>query len=336
MRTAVPFVLAALLPTIALAQPTIDATNNVPAPGSSYPTNHGPWVFEGWTGANVTWGYWMLPSNGARTFYYPATSSSSTSAQVPTANLLFTDGGSDTLFLRHTSQGREIVGEKTGLGLVVYTDPIMEIRYPCTFGTTWTDPLQASYTVSGVPVSRVGTVTGIADGYGLLELPAIDIPNVLRIKVRKVIDDNSAFINAHRVSETYYYFSADVPHPVLRLQLDSVTLGGGAPATQREAHWMYGTAVGVQGLDAGDVRFTPYPNPANGPVSILLGALAGQVRHVELIDATGRVVLRKDLPAPQGDAVQGAFTVSGLRAGLYHVRLGGAQGILGTQRLVVE
>jgi hypothetical protein len=325
--------------TALLAQPSLDATNNVPSAGSEYPMSSGAIIPPGGTGAGITYGFWSLVGAGNRDFFYLAPSVTPTSALIPSAQLLSTDGGSDTLFWAVTNDGLTQVGEKTGLGTINYTDPILEIKYPCALGTTWTDNLSATYTVpgAGIQVTRVGTVTGNADGYGTLQLPAVEIQNVLRVVVDKNIQDQSAFANVSRVSRTYYFFTELVPHPVLRLQIDSVTFGGGAPAVSTEALWMYGDGnVSVQELDPNDIRFIPYPNPAADVVHLSFGADADAARFIEVIDATGRLALRKDILVRGTQDMQAAFNVSGLGSGLYFVRLIGEQGVLGTQRLVVR
>ena len=285
------------------------------------------------------YGFWMLVGSGNRTIFYVSPSVTPTSALIPSAQLLSTDGGSDTLFWAVTNDGLTQVGEKTGLGTVNYTDPIVEIKYPCTFGTTWTDALSASYTVPGAPiqVTRTGTVNGHADGYGTLELPEVVIENVLRVKVNKNILDQSAFANVSRVSETYYFFTELVPHPVLRLQRDTVIFGTGAPAATSEALWMYGDGnVGIQAIDPDAVRFTAYPNPATDRVHLSLGDGGDAARFIEVMDATGRLALRRDIAVRGADDVQSAFDVSTLAPGVYLLRLTGERGVLGTQRLVVR
>jgi hypothetical protein len=320
-----------------LAQPTLDANNNVPAAGSEYPISIGTYLFPGPTGPNQVYGFWDLVGTGNRNISYVAPSATPTSAQVPGVDLLSTDGGTDTLFLGISSTGQEVLAELTGLGLVKYTDPLLELKYPCTFGTTWSDDASASYTVSGFAVTRTGTISGIGDGYGTLELPAVVIPNVLRVTVTRRLFDQSPVVNVRRNSVVTYYFSEAVRHPVLRLSLDTVIIGTGAPAVTYDARWMYGDGeVSVQSIDPSTVRFTAYPNPANGAVNLSFGDTDHGTRTLELMDATGRIVRQQPLLQQHSAEVLSAFNTAGLAPGVYHLRLIGENSVLGTQRLVVQ
>lgn len=317
--------------------PTLTNMNNVPAAGLEYPVDLGTFGWPGGTGADQTYGFWMLQSTGNRDIEYLAPSVTPTSSMVPGVTHLSTDGGTDTLFWRANASGLDLLAEKnTLLGLVVYSDPGIERQYPCTFNTTWSDAIAASYTTSGIPVVRSGSITGVADGYGTLELPAAGVPNVLRIKVRKVISDVSAIVTVDRISETYYFFTELVPHPLLRLQIDTTIINNGGPTVTRESQWMFGEGqIGFNDLSVDDIRFTAYPNPATDLVNLSVEE-GTQVRYVEVMDATGRIALRRDLPGDRNDGIQGAFDVSDLAPGVYHVRLMATTGLVGSQRLVVN
>ncbi len=317
--------------------PTLTDMNNVPAAGMDYPVNLGTFGYPGGAGADQTYGFWMLQSTGNRDIMYLAPSVTPTSNMVAGVTHLSTDGGTDTLFWRANASGLDLLAEKNALlGLVVYSDPGIERQYPCTFNTTWSDAVAASYTTSGIPVVRSGSITGVADGYGLLELPAAGVPNVLRIKVRKVISDVSAIVTVDRISETYYFFTELVPHPLLKLQIDTTIINNGGPTVTKESQWMFGEGtIGFDDLSFDDIRFTAYPNPATDLVHLSVDD-ANEVRFVEVLDATGRLALRQDLMRNQSDAIMGAFSVIGLAPGVYHVRLSGTAGVLGTQRLVVN
>lgn len=328
------FLLAGLL----LAQPTIDPSNNTPLLDADYTVDLGLYMLPGNAGAGQGYGYWMLESTGDRNYRHHAPSVTPTSALYPTATRLFTDGGSDTLFHKVDANGIELVGERTALAASIpYSNGALELKYPCTYGTTWSDIFQANYSVSGFPVARVGTITGNADGWGTLELPEVTFNNVLRVHVRKATQDQSAVINVDRVTHTHYFFTDQVPFPVLKLQVDTSVISGGNPAVSSIAEWMFGPGqVGIAELDPTDVVFTPYPNPADGAVNLSFGTGHDKVRFLEVLDGTGRLVAQRDLgQAPSGDLL-GAFHAGGLSPGVYHIRLSGADGVMGTRRLVVR
>ncbi|MBK7945120.1 MAG: hypothetical protein IPJ85_07380 [Flavobacteriales bacterium] len=146
-----------------VAQPTL-TSSNVPGPGSEFAlfTRDG-YQDVGPTGANVSFEYWgmLLPNTGNRPSRWFSASSTPTGALIPSATLISTDGGSDTLFWAVTSNGLEQVGSRAtdeGNNPVSYTDAILELKLPCTFGTTWTDATSATINTQFGPVTRTGTI----------------------------------------------------------------------------------------------------------------------------------------------------------------------------------
>ncbi len=326
--------------TTLVAQPTLTAANSVGAAGQEFPVVTGTsYVYAGPAGANVGYGFWMLPPSGNRIYYYLAPSVTSSSATVPTATVLSTDGGSDTLFWRTGASGLELAGERIALvgSTFAYSDAPVELKLPLAYGGTWTDNFSANFSVSGFAAVRSGTIAGHADGYGDIELPNAVLTDVMRVKVRKVTDDQSAIINIHRAEEIHYFYSGIHGHPILKLVLDTTIIGTGNPAVTRRTEWMFGEGqVGVDEVAYDDVVFRAYPNPATGPVDLSFseGAMA---RHLEVMDATGRLVLQRNLTVGTGSTVlAGAFDTSGLNKGLYFVTVIRANGDRSVQRLVVK
>jgi len=220
-------------------------------------------------------------------------------------------------------------------GIVAFTDGAIELVYPCLLGTTWTDNFAANYSVSGFAVSRAGTINGIADGYGSLALPGVEVDEVLRVKVRKVANDISPIATIRRTFDTYYYYQEGVKFPLMMTSLDSVMISGGAPTIVFTMEWLYGEGnIGIEDLRADQVVFTPFPNPTNGRIDLQLGAEVANVRSVELFDASGRSVMQ--VKKPLAGNINGFLDVSSLPAGVYQVRLTQADGKMGTQSVVVQ
>ncbi|WKZ67795.1 MAG: T9SS type A sorting domain-containing protein [Flavobacteriales bacterium] len=329
--------LASMLGTAAaLAQPTLTATDHVPQDGQEFPvvsvdnyTGIGP------AGANVSMDYWnmLVPNTGNRNYRWFSASVTPTSAQIPTAALLSTDGGTDTSFWAVTAQGLEQVGSRTVLegGAVNFSDPLLELKLPCTFGTTWSDPTGSNYTVSGFPVTRTGTVTGHADAHGTLSLPgAVVYPEALRVRVRRNLTDASAIITTTRIANVTYFYVPTVRYPILKLQVDSTQINAGGWAITRRAEWMgNGFIVGLDDAAADAIAFTAFPNPADAWLTI--GAAGAQGARIEVVDATGRILSVHRL---LGDTHQ--LPVDELPPGIYHLRLVRADGQRQVQRFVVK
>jgi len=328
-----------LLLASATAQPTLNLANNGPIPvGTPYDVSsygaatetYGP----GAPGAASIYSFWMVPAQGNNAQYFVAPSVSNTS--IPGTTVISTDGGSDSAFYKVDATGIELVGVRSNLeGVLTYTDGIVELVYPCAFGTTWTDNFAANYTASGLAVTRAGTINGLADGYGSLALPGVEIDEVLRVKVRKVATDILAFGTVRRTFNSYYYYQEGVNFPLMMTSLDSVTINQGSASVAYTMDWLYGEGqIGMEDLRADQVVFTPYPNPTNGRIDLQLGADVANVRSVELFDASGRSVMQ--VSKPMAGNINGVLDVSSLPAGVYQVRLTQADGKMGTQSVVVQ
>jgi hypothetical protein len=115
-----------------MAQPTIDLANNQPISGQEFVLQtSNTWSTAGPTGANVMFGFWDLSATGNRNYrVFDASITSTAATSIPTANMLSTDGGTDTLFWNYAADGLYQVGSRSGLeGLVSYSDPILELKY---------------------------------------------------------------------------------------------------------------------------------------------------------------------------------------------------------------
>lgn len=318
----------------AQAQPTLTAANDVPIAGQEFATRYADNHLEaGPAGANQSFGYWtmLVPAAGQRNYRWFNANITPSSALVPTATLISTDGGTDTLYWAVTGQGLEQVGARTVLyqGTISYSDPYVELKLPCTFGTTWTDAHAASYSVGGFPVTRTGTVTGHADAYGTLRMPQGAVFNdVLRVRVRRNLTDAALIATTQRIETVHYFYVPGARYPTLKLMTDSLSVNGGAWGVSKRAEWMGADfTVGIEGFDE-DALFTAYPNPADGFVAI---NLPGTGAAIEVLDAAGRVLERH---RAQGE--RHVLGTAHLPAGLYVLRAIMADGHAVARQLVVN
>lgn len=324
-----------------VAQPTLTFDNNGPVPVgapfavSSYSsTTPSTFYSSGSTGADQIYGFWMIPETGNHDQFFVDPSVTPTAASFPTATVFSTNGGQDTMCYKVDAAGIELVGVRTATeGIAPYTDGAIELVYPCTFGTTWNDAFSASLIISSIPVTRAGTVTGIADGYGTIQLPGTELNDVLRVKVRKVQIDQTPLGVLYRSYESYYFFQEDIHFPVMKTSQDTLIISNGAPSVTWSADWLYGNDVGIQDMRADDVVFTPYPNPTNGQLDLRTEGEA--LRSVEVLNATGQVLISKSY-RNAGTIAAGPLDLSALASGVYNVRITQADGRRGTSRVVVQ
>jgi hypothetical protein len=276
----------------------------------------------------------MVPSTSNRNVYFHEPNITSTGTNFPGATVLSTNGGADTLYWKVDANGMELLGLRGGTeGIAPYNNGALELKYPCTFGTTWTDAFSASLTVSGIPVTRAGTITGIADGYGTIQLPGVELNDVLRVKVRKIQIDQTPLGNLYRSYEIYYYYQEDVRFPLMKTSLDTLTVNNGTPSVSWTAEWLYGEGTtDIQDLNAGNVFFTPYPNPTSGLVEV---RMEDSVPYgIEVLSPTGQLLQQVGTRA-WGNAAP-ALDLSGLAAGVYQLRMTTIDGRQTTRRVVLH
>jgi hypothetical protein len=320
--------LALLATTLVAAQPTLTTANHVPVVGQTVALWTGTnYTWEGPSGAGVTYNYWdLFPSaSGNRNFYYAPPNG------VPAAGYATTDGGSDSTFWSVSADGLSSVGEKQPLtGRVSYPQPLLELPLPLSFGNSWNDAVTVNYVAQAViPVVRLATVSGTADAYGQLTLPNANTVEVLRVKVRRDIRDESSVINVRRIINFSSFYTASNTHPVMKLQIDSLQLGTGDWTITRSVELTgAGAFVGVDEYSSAEAYFNAYPNPAGDAVTIQLNGPASQV---ELLDAKGAIVRTLN-----GTRDQVRMDLHGLEAGHYLIRAFLDGKVLETRPLVVE
>jgi hypothetical protein len=319
-----------------VAQPTLTTSNALPAVGTEYPVTHGSaFVWSGAEGDGVTYGFWNdLPADGTRTYYILDPSASPSSATIGGLHHLITDGGTDTTFWRSTANGLELAGEFfSGLALFNYSDPALELQLPLSYGDEWTDDFVGNASTQLGPAVRTGTVDGWADSHGMLELPASAYPSVLRVHLRKTSTVTSNILNGSSASDHWYFYDGVVPYPVLKLMIDTIIIGSGAPTVQKRAEWI-GEAgnVGYQEIDPELVQFIAFPNPADEDVTIQTSTET-TIASIEVIGHTGQVV-RELRPAAQNERTQ--IDVASLAPGHYLLRITDASGVRSTRPLVIH
>ena len=334
LRYALP-AMGALFTFVAQAQPNLTAANDVPLNNDQFgiQTVDG-FTSEGGGGANVDYNYWdmLIPNTGFRNIRWFDASVTPSAALVPAATMISTDGGADTLYWAVTANGLEQVGARSALyaTTINYSDALLELKLPCTYLTSWSDNHSANYTISGFPVTRVGTITGIADAYGVLRLPSGFQHDVLRVKLRRSITDAAAIATTVRKETVFNYYEEGGRYPRLHLRIDSVQINGGAWAVTRRAEWQgQGFVVGLDEAFSDADVFTAFPNPATDAVTV--NAPLGPGSRLEIADAAGRVVRSENLTKEQS-----VLSVSGLPAGVYHLNLITSSGGRRSQRVVVQ
>jgi len=186
MKTLNYTLLLVLLSVTAYAQPQLDYSNSgyinyetFTVHGSDIPNANATGVNSFWSFSNIT----SLGSGPISTLPPAATPKDS----IPLANVAQDLGNGLYLYYKSDVSGIELRGSYDGNELVQYTDPEVIMVFPFGFGYSHSD--NWSYFNSDSTITRAGTTTVLADGYGTIQLPSGTFTNVLRTKLTKVSSD---------------------------------------------------------------------------------------------------------------------------------------------------
>jgi Secretion system C-terminal sorting domain len=236
-----------------------------------------------------------------------------------------------TQYYRVAADGIHFAGSDDGTSVIVHAPQGKFIAFPCTFGTSWNSPQNASFSYDETPVTRTGTFSGHADGYGTLVMPGGTVPNVLRVHWTHTLQDATPFFTISYIYDSYAFFVAGQPHPIVELVTASTDVGGG-PIVNQFSRWSGDITTAI---DAPQVpAFGVFPNPASDQVNISLPIGSGSPSSITVTDMTGRTVLHELLSGTRTNTAR--FDVSSLFSGQYQVTVTTTDGRRHTTSLIVR
>ena len=217
-----------LLSLAAVAQPTLTSAN-FPQVGDEFSRiNANPsTVLPGAAGANVFWNFASLvPTSGSNSGQYVTPSSTTLGSTFPTADVANVSGTYVTYY-DVTSAQSSWIGADNGGTLITFSDPLLEMTYPFTYGATFSDIGDRQYNVGVVVGSRL-TRDVIADGYGTLVLPNATYENVLRVRIEETYRDTTPNPTQYfeRESTRYEWYSETERYPLLVFETGTTDQGG--------------------------------------------------------------------------------------------------------------
>lgn len=309
------------IPFAAAAQPSFTSSMN-PTLSSTYTTvnNDTTGVTPGASGANVTWNFTLTPISGtSSTMGYTAPSATPYASSFPSANLAYASGGT-YVYYTTGSTSSELIGMANPNFTMVYTNTQKLFAYPTAYSGNFTDNLSSSYTISGFPATRTGTVTFTYDAYGTLNLNGTNYPNVMRMKyTQDITDDIGSGLSVNNlVSTTYAWYQGTTSAPLLSIIYQTITSGGN-PSSSKFVQ----TLDPSTGIDRNEfaAEMNVYPNPSAGSdVTVFYKADKVEALTLEVINALGQKVEIQSVnpSAPGFNNLQ--LNVSSLEKGIYYLR----------------
>ncbi len=318
-----------------LAQTSLTYKNNALVAGDVNVYREIQFADPGNSGPNQIWDFSKIQFTGKNPESKVQSVASKNLSGVSEYNLLLNDSEYEYFYNFNESGFEEkgFINKEKELTLV-YSDPIVKMKYPFSFGEQFTD------TYTGIAwykeVSRIdvsGDYSVIADAFGTLIFPDRVIKNALRLKItRNGLDRNMC---GSTVSDAvrYLWYAPGMRYPVLNISTMEYQSSAQAPVVTKtafinleqrdESATIAGTVEPQSQVDKSDVSVILFPNPFSEKISYNYFLRKQLPVTIELFDMTGnnRVQLVKNQIQVEGlhtGELDGM--VNGLTPGIYYFR----------------
>ena len=167
---------------------------------------------------------------------------------------------------------------------MVCSDPRLDLPFPCTYGTTWTDANICS-TDGGTPITH--TVNWTCIGYGALHLPSATIWNTLLLESITVLeyDTTGGYLFSDVVKDQVFY-SPGHPCSVAFINTETITVDNDVIVTTY-SYLLESITNAVGNLANVDNAPLCWPTPADDVLHILS---KGAISNVLLLDGRGAMI----------------------------------------------
>ncbi len=299
------------------AQPTLTAAGCSPVIGNTTTSISNGGFAQGAAGANQTWNFASIGNTGSATSQFVAVSSTPNGAQFTNCNLAASSGGAYS-FYSSTASALTLngVASPSGGPLITYSNGEDFLRFPFTFGNSYTDTWAATFT-SGVDFFRTGSTAVTADGYGTLITPQGTFTNALRIHFVQTYHDSSNFGNGDYTNDEYFWYKEGIKEALASTYTFTSNFAGQTNTTTGGSY--AGGTVGMEESSA-DLAFVLAPNPAQEKINITINDKnLGQIK-TRIINQLGQDVSPiENVNIIAGNNMQ--FDVAHLKNGIYTLQL---------------
>ncbi len=294
----------------AIAQPTLTQANSAPLVGETFFMNSFEWDgTEPTAGAGVVWNYSDIETGASIYTEYLEKEDADSYESYPDATLALTSDGLNYGFNEYTSEAQIYHGVYAGgPGVeIVYDDPEVQMVYPMAFGTTNTDSFNGDFVSGGFTISRSGTTTLSAIGYGTLELPDATIENVLLVKMEQDYSDAYAGGTIQYDFVIYQFLRPGWHYPFLTFNVQVIDFG--TPIYTGSFNSSESASVKPES----EVELSIYPNPVNDLLTIR-SSNTEEVKSVSIYTLAGQLVYTEDTFVSN-------ISTAELNAGMYYVEI---------------
>jgi len=316
----------------AFSQNSLTYKNNALLPGDANTSSEIQYVTPGNSGTNQIWDFSRIKYTGTDNSSRILSTATTKLAGVSEYNILLNEGGYEYYF-NLTSEKFEEKGYTLKDLTVVYSDPLLKMKYPFAYGESFTDNWTATALFQNVTkIELSGDYTVTADATGDLILPDRTISKVLRIKTEK----NSIEVNvcnstvAHFLR--YLWYAPGYRYPVLVTTVSEFKTTGQEPKITKTAAVNLQQVVVSDAITAlpdpqpsinMDIVVNVYPNPFTEKLSYNYFLRKQMPVTINLYDITGKAMnLVMNTQTQQEGIHQGEINPDdySLTPGIYYLR----------------
>ena len=303
---------------VTFAQTTITkAANDYVAPQSINSTNILGTPDNSSSGSGMTFDNSLLTS-GTSIVSVVSTPSAGEITTFPGTTVKFEDGNANSIFYKSTATQLEITGATiSGATLSFNADNALFLKFPTSFGNTYTDNARGSFTSTAASGLFKGTITTTADATGTLLLSGSTFTNILRVKtvqnynLYQTSDTNYIFAIGSIISTIYTYYDNSNRYPLFTtttatIAVPILSINQTTNAAVRQTNPVLAAINSTQN------KIQVYPNPVKDHLFIAgdLTSYSG----VKIFSIEGKLIKTSSLSA-------GKMDLSNLPAGHYILEL---------------
>lgn len=326
------------------AQYTVTSAANNPTLGESQTTFNADTtgITAGTSGANQIWNFTniVIQPTTTATSTYVAINSAPNFTAFPGATIAQTNGSGDYTLWNYSSTQAVLYGFSSATLTAIYSNPEILYTMPFTFGSLSSDTYASTFTVSGFPVSRTGSVTTTGEGYGTLNLPnGKTYTNVLKIKLTQTATDISTALSYTNtdVTNSYIFINASSKNSLLNIEktTSTTTFTSTTVTHVKSVKVDQSTIVGLK-ENKRETNFSIYPNPTNSNEISLFYVITNEDKYeITVLNTVGQIVRTKSLNNQTTGMYSETIDLNGLEKGLYFIKLKGNNNE-GTQKIIIQ
>jgi hypothetical protein len=303
------------------------------------------------SGTNVLWNVTNVFESGTiNTFLYSTPTGTATTNYPGTTIVQENQTTGDMSFFKSTATGYELLAANISIGgigseLNYNTNSAIVASYPMTMGYTNNDTGAGTINASGNSGTFTSTIQTTADGTGTLNfngLTTSNYTNCLRLKTVQHINFSLSYMGfpiSGTVDQVIYNFYVSAfKAPVFTVNYNHVQAAiPGSPIDQHQdgLSVISNVILGVGEKNVNDITFKAYPNPASGEVSVHFVLTQKESYTIDIVNTMGQVVRTVAKPDLQPGLYNEAINISGLAAGVYHIKVSGKNST-GVEKLIIQ